>query len=78
MTTSVRGLTCEWNLVNRPGRAQILILNPSISGVDWVAQNVKLTGRPSVVSMSIQGGPYDPANMAVQNVVHFLICQAFC
>ena len=54
------------------------MLNPSISGVDWVAQNVKLTGRPSVVSMSIQGGPYDPANMAVQNVVHFLICQAFC
>jgi hypothetical protein len=42
----------------------------SISGIDWVATTVASTGRPSVASMSIQGGAYDPVDDAVTNVTH--------
>lgn len=44
----------------------------SISGIDWVATTVRTTGRPSVASMSIQGGAFDPVDDAVNNVIHFL------
>lgn len=46
-------------------------LKLSISGIDWVATNVATTGRPSVASMSIQGGAFDPVDDAVTNVIHF-------
>lgn len=42
----------------------------SISGIDWVATSVASSGRPSVASMSIQGGAYDPVDDAVTNVTH--------
>lgn len=45
----------------------------SISGVDWVAGNVAVTRRPSVVSMSLQGGAFDPLDNAVTNVIFFLL-----
>ena len=45
-------------------------LKSSISGIDWVATTAASTGRPSVVSMSIQGGAYDPVDEAVTNVTH--------
>lgn len=41
-----------------------------ISGIDWVAANVPTTGRPSVASMSIQGGAFDPVDEAVTNLVN--------
>jgi len=41
-----------------------------ISGIDWVATTVASTGRPSVASMSIQGGAYDPVDEAVTNLVN--------
>lgn len=45
-------------------------LKLSISGIDWVATTVPTTGRPSVASMSIQGGAFDPVDDAVTNVLH--------
>lgn len=48
----------------------------SISGIDWVATTVPTTGRPSVVSMSIQGGAFDPVDAAVTNVIHFSLQNA--
>ena len=44
----------------------------SISGIDWVATTVPTTGRPSVASMSIQGGAFQPVDDAVTNVIHSL------
>ncbi|KAF9652705.1 peptidase 1 [Thelephora ganbajun] len=40
-----------------------------ISGVDWVATHAASTGRPSVASMSLGGGAFDPVDLAVANLV---------
>ena len=41
----------------------------SISGIDWVSTTVASTGRPSVASIGIQGGAFDPVDQAVTNVI---------
>ena len=44
------------------------ILN-SISGINWVAENVNRTGRPSVASLSLNSAYLESANLAVANLV---------
>lgn len=40
----------------------------SISGIDWVASEVKKSGKPTVVSMSLGGGASDTIDSAVKAV----------
>ncbi|KAH8830026.1 serine protease [Flagelloscypha sp. PMI_526] len=40
-----------------------------ISGLEWVSLKVLLTGRPSVVSMSLGGGVSKPIDMAVKQLI---------
>ena len=48
--------------------ANIRVSN-SISGIDWVANSVRGSGRPSVASISISGDYIDSVNTAAINLV---------
>ena len=65
----VGGLRCQCHLVCRI-RISNLTSN-SISGIDWVSTAAASTGRPSVASMSIEGGAFNPVDQAVTNVISF-------
>ena len=65
---SAGGLTCQYKTVCRNSDTEFNF-EFSISGIDWVSTTVASTGRPSVASMSIQGGAFDPVDQAVTNVI---------
>lgn len=48
-----------------------------IAGIEWTVQQAAASGRPSVISISIQGGGYDPVDQAaaaaVAAGVHFVV-----
>ena len=44
----------------------------SISGIDWVAKTAASSGRPSVASVSLESGAFEPGDAAVANVINFL------
>ena len=46
----------------------IHVTNYSIAGVLWVAEEARRTGKPSVASMSLGGGPSDALDKAVVTV----------
>ena len=42
----------------------------SMSGLNWVGKQARKTGRPSVASMSLQGGAFQPVDDMVTKAIH--------
>lgn len=64
-----------WFLGLNPGNILVLSDQGSgawsdvIAGINWSYNNAQTTGRPSVMNLSIQGGPVDLVDLVLTNAV---------